>query len=229
MNFKKVDIYGDSILRGVMYDEDSCSYKLRDGYKLECLSEKGIEVRNNCRIGATIEKGKDALEKKLSECDKSTLVILEFGGNDCDYEWKSISEAPSAEHLPHLEPEKFIATYSEAIKTAKERGATVALASLVPVDCKKYMKWISRNLSYDNILGWLGDESMLFRWQEYYNHLVENLAREFGCEFIDLRREFLLSHAFPKLLCADGIHPTQAGHEIIEKTICSFIGDKRVS
>lgn len=223
MKFKKIDIYGDSVLRGIMYDEDSTSYKLRDGYKLECFSKKGIEVRNNSRIGATIEKGKDALEKKLGACDKSTLVILEYGGNDCDYEWKNISEAPSALHLPHIEPERFIKTYSEAVKTAIGKGATVAMTSLVPIDCSKYMRWITKNLSYDNILGWLGDESMLFRWQEYYSHLVENLARELGCEFIDLRREFLLSHSFPKLLCADGIHPTQAGHELIEKTLCNFI------
>ncbi|MBE6563217.1 MAG: SGNH/GDSL hydrolase family protein [Ruminococcaceae bacterium] len=223
MNFKKIDIYGDSILRGVMYDEESASYKLRDGYKLECFSSRGIEIRNNSRIGATIEKGKDALERKLQDCDSSTLVILEYGGNDCDYEWKNVSDAPLAEHTPHIEPQKFIDTYKQAIATAMKKGATVAITSLVPIDSGKYMKWISRNLSYDNILNWLGDESMLFRWQEYYSHLVESIARELKCEFIDLRREFLLSHSFPKLLCADGIHPTQAGHELIEKALCRFV------
>lgn len=224
MSFKKIDIYGDSVLRGVMYDEKTNTYKLREGYGFEHLREKGIEVRNNSRIGATIEKGKSALERKLENCDRSTLVILEFGGNDCDYEWKNISEAPAENHLPHIEPEKFIATYSEAVKSALKKGATVAMTSLVPIDCRKYMNWISRNLSYENILGWLGDESMLFRWQEYYSHLVENLARELGCEFIDLRRDFLLRHDFPNLLCADGIHPTQTGHELIEKTLVKFVG-----
>lgn len=224
MSYKKIDIYGDSVLRGVMYDETTNSYKLREGYGFEQLREKGIEVRNNSRIGATIEKGKSALERKLEDCDRSTLVIFEFGGNDCDYEWKKVSEDPAATHLPHIEPEKFVATYSEAVKSALKKGAAVAITSLVPIDCKKYMSWISRNLNYENILGWLGDESMLFRWQEYYSHLVENLARELGCEFIDLRREFLLRHDFPRLLCADGIHPTQTGHELIEKTLVSFLG-----
>ena len=223
MKFKKIDIYGDSILRGVMYDEESASYKLRNGYKLECFSNRGIEVRNNSRIGATIEKGRDALERKLQDCDSSTLVILEYGGNDCDFEWKNVSEAPFAEHTPHIEPQRFIDTYKQVATAAKRKGATVAITSLVPIDSAKYMKWISRNLSYDNILNWLGDESMLFRWQEYYSHLVEGIARELKCEFIDLRREFLLSHKFQKLLCADGIHPTQAGHELIEKTLCKFV------
>ena len=223
MKFKKTDIYGDSILRGVMYDEESASYKLRNGYKLECFSNRGIEIRNNSRIGATIEKGRDALERKLQDCDSSTLVILEYGGNDCDFEWKNVSDAPLAEHTPHIEPQKFIDTYKQVITAAMKKGATVAITSLVPIDSGKYMKWISRNLSYDNILNWLGDESMLFRWQEYYSHLVEGIARELKCGFIDLRREFLLSHKFPKLLCADGIHPTQAGHELIEKTLCKFV------
>ena len=55
------------------------------------------------------------------------------------------------------------------------------------------------------------------------SHLVENLARELECCFIDLRRGFLLSHEYDRLLCADGIHPTQKGHEMIEKTIANFV------
>ncbi len=223
MKFKKIDIYGDSILRGVMYDKDSGTYKLRDGYKLECFKEKGIEVRNNSRIGATIEKGKDAAQRKLETCDSSTLVIFEYGGNDCDFDWEKVSSAPEEEHSPHVEPERFTQIYRSTIEFAKNKGATVALTSVVPVDSTKYMKWITKNRSYENILKWLGDESMLFRWQEYYSHLVEGIARDMNCQLIDLRRDFLLSHAFPSLLCDDGIHPTEKGHKMIEDTLCSFI------
>lgn len=223
MKFKKIDIYGDSVLRGVIYDEPSNSYKLREGYKLDAFTSQGIEVRNNSRFGATVEKGVGFIEKKLSDCDESTLVLLEYGGNDCDYDWKSVSEAPEGTHSPNSTPEKFVETYKKAVAAAKKKGATVAITSLVPLDSSKYMRWISKNLSYERILSWLGDESMLFRWQEYYSHLVENLARELGCLFIDLRSGFLLSHNYQNLLCADGIHPTQTGHELIEKTLLSYV------
>ncbi len=223
MNIKKLEIFGDSVLRGVMYDETLQTYRLRDGYALDTIASEGITVKNNSRMGATVGKSVGLVEKKLSECNSDTLVIFEYGGNDCDYDWKDISESPRKEHSPHTSPEMFVNTYREMILSAKKKGATVALTSLVPIDCSKYMKWICRNLSYENILSWLGDESMLFRWQEYYSHLVENLARELECCFIDLRRGFLLSHEYDRLLCADGIHPTQKGHEMIEKTIANFV------
>lgn len=223
MKFEKIEIFGDSVLRGVMYDEVLGSYRLRDGHTLEKLSGSGAKVTNNSRMGATVDRGLALVEKKLENCAEGTLVIFEYGGNDCDHNWEEVSASPEGDHFPHKSPLDFKEAYRNLILKAKSKGAYVATTSLVPIDCAKYMKWISKNLSYDNILKWLGDESMLFRWQEYYSHIVENLARELGCLFIDLRSEFLLSHEYPSLLGADGIHPTQKGHEMIERTLEGFV------
>ena len=85
------------------------------------------------------------------------------------------------------------------------------------------MQTISRSNSYDNILSWLGDPSMLYRFQEHYNRIVERLAAEVGCPMIDLRGAFLLSHDYKALISADGIHPTEAGHDLIEKSLREFL------
>lgn len=223
MKYKSIEIFGDSVLRGVTYDEVGDRYKLRDGSGFDTIGNTGIAVKNNSRMGATVDRGLDFTQKKLGECDRSHLVIFEYGGNDCDYEWKNISDSPLGNHSPHIEPKRYVETYCEMIGTALKKGASVAVTSLVPIDCGKYMRWISRGLSYDNILAWLGDESMLSRWQEYYSHLAEDIARRMGCLFIDLRREFLLSHDYGSLLCVDGIHPTQTGHELIENTLASYV------
>ena len=88
------------------------------------------------------------------------------------------------------------------------------LTSLVPIDATKYMNFISRGLSYDNILSWLGDVNMLYRWHEGYNRAVEQLADVCSLPLFDLRGEFLYTHAFKSLICDDGIHPTAEGHRM---------------
>lgn len=79
------------------------------------------------------------------------------------------------------------------------------------------MRWISRAGSRESILSWLGDTSMLSRWQESYNTAVERLAVLTGTPILDLRRDFLLSHEYKSLMSYDGIHPTDRGHDLIEE------------
>ena len=85
------------------------------------------------------------------------------------------------------------------------------------------MDWITRACDRDAVLSWLGDASMLYRWQEYYNRAVEELAYRYGCPMIDVRSAFLSSHRYPQLLCADGIHPSPAGHAMIDTLIAERI------
>ena len=94
---------------------------------------------------------------------------------------------------------------------------------MIPIDADRYMQTISKTNSYENILAWLGDASMLYRFQEHYNRIVERLAIEVGCPMIDLRGEFLLSHDYKALISADGIHPTDAGHDLIEESLKRFL------
>ena len=119
--------------------------------------------------------------------------------------------------------EKFIDQYCTAIRKAQSAGARVAMTSLPPLEQERYFSFITRGLSAENILHWLGDTDHLYRWQEYYNAMVAQLSRAFGCRLVDLRAEFLKSRVFPTLIGADGIHPTQAGHDLIHHTVQSAL------
>ena len=131
------------------------------------------------------------------------------------------SENPG--HLPHTPSEKFIDQYCTAIRKARQAGARVAMTSLPPLEQSRYFSFITKGLSAENILRWLGDTDHLYRWQEYYNDMVTQLSRAFGCRLVDLRAEFLKSRVFPSLIGADGIHPTQAGHDLIHHTVQSAL------
>lgn len=220
---KKLEIYGDSILKGVMYSADEGKYRLCRGSRSRSLDDVGIEVENKSRMGATIDRGLTSLKRSLDTIDGDTAVLLEFGGNDCDYDWAQISSDPHGTFASRTPERDFIEKYREAISAVKQRGARVIVSSLIPIDAQKYLNWISRGLDRSNILAWLGDVSMLYRWQEHYNRLVEQLCAEAGCELLDLRGRFLLDHNYDKLLCSDGIHPTQQGHDMIDRELRSFL------
>jgi lysophospholipase L1-like esterase len=219
---KKMEIYGDSILRGVMYCADSGRYDLCRKNRFASLAEYGIEAKNNSRMGATIARGFELLKRNLAAGAEGTVVLFEFGGNDCDFKWEDVSANPEGKFQPYTPEKLFTDTYREMIRFTKEKGAVPVLASLVPIDADKYMNWISRNLNYQNILRWLGDVSMLSRWQEYYSRIVEKLAYETGCPLLDLRSAFLLSHNYKEMICEDGIHPTLRGHELIDRALVEF-------
>lgn len=220
---KKLEIYGDSILRGVTYSAETGRYGLCSKDRFADLHACGIETKNNSRMGATIDRGLDLLKRNLGEDAAGTVVVFEYGGNDCDYKWADVSENPDGEFQPNTPEDVYTDTYREAVAYARSRGAIPVIASLVPIDAEKYMRRITKNLNYENILRWLGDVSMLSRWQEYYSRTAERLAYETGAPLLDLRSTFLLSHDYKSLLCDDGIHPTARGHALIDEAIAGFV------
>ena len=208
---------GDSIMKGVTFN--GSGYHLCPDHDLPQLAARGIEIENHTKMGATIGDGLRAMDKYLTGCDSQTTVLLGYGGNDCDYDWQAISDAPSADHSPKTAPDAYIEGMRRAIRKAQDAGAMVAVASLVPLDADRYLQFISKNRDGKNILSWLGDAAHLYRWQEYYNALTVQMARAFGCRLVDLRTAFLQSRNFLDLLCPDGIHPTDSGYALAHKTL----------
>ncbi len=219
---KQLQIFGDSILRGVIYSAEKNSYHLSRDCRYSSLADCGVEVINNSKMGATIDKGARILRERLQDCTPDTLVLLEYGGNDCAYDWQKISEDPSGRFDPVTPVDAFLQEYTEAIRFAQRRGAKVAVSNLAPIHAEKYMNWISRGKSYENILTWLGDVAHLSRWQEYYSRLAERLALRTGCMLFDLRTAFLADPHFSRLISEDGIHPTQAGHDLVSAALRRF-------
>lgn len=233
---KRLLIFGDSILKGIYFSEElgrHCLYRER----LAGLKSAGWQIKNNSVMGATVTTGESLLRRKLSEglgtdensgilpseTDGQPAVILEFGGNDCDYRWKEISENPRGDFLPGTPADRFSRQYAECVEYVRRAGAKVFLCNLVPLSADRYMDWISRDLNRDNILSWLGDVGRLARWQEFYSREAEKTARRTGCALIDLRSAFLSSPSYADLISADGIHPTVEGHRLIDGIIAEAV------
>jgi lysophospholipase L1-like esterase len=204
-------------MKGVLLDDNTQRYVLSSSApSTEFAKEMNIDVNNRSVFGCTVAKGSklvnSAIEKgKVGE----GYVLIEYGGNDCNFNWEAVSNNPEGEFLPNTEAEKFSETYLEMINFAREKGATVVVCNLVPIDSPRFMNWVSQGLSYENILKWMGDVNRIARWQEYYSHLAEKVARIAKCPILDLRTSFLTHDRMEKMIGIDGIHPSAEGHSLI--------------
>ena len=219
-----VTVYGDSILKGVLFEngkyvvDHACEQKLTERF--------GLRVTNRSRFGGTLPKALTRIEKDAETPARGEVALLEFGGNDCDYDWAAISVAPEAEHDCKTPPAQFLDSYRRAIRILRGSGRTPVLSSLPPINAELYLRFLCRDgLSRENIVRWLGDVQRIYRWQENYSQMVEQLSREEDTPLVDLRRPFLQDPRSPSaLLCADGIHPSRLGQGLIYQAFCAAMG-----
>lgn len=215
-------IFGDSIGRGVIYNEEKDTYETDRGFISMLEGKCGIKVQNFTRFGQTIGKGLAMLERKADKVKGTKAVFLEFGGNDCDFDWKAIALDPQGFHAPKTTLSEFVSIYKKMIQTVRELGAEPIVLNLPPIEHNFYFDWVSDGVNADNILKWLdNDKKEIFRWHESYNYAVYNICRENRVKMIDIRSPFL-SFDLKSLICRDGIHPNTEGHKIIFENILEF-------
>lgn len=216
----KLLMCGDSILRGVVWSSEAGKYTTSKAIGVSDIAQQvEIDIENRSHFGYTIENGAKQLFSRLEKGQACDIALLEFGGNDCDFNWQEVSDAPDAEHLPHIPIDEYERKYRDTIRQLKKRGIISVLCNLVPVCSGRYLSWISRGgLSKSNILSWLGDEHAIYRYQERYSRKVEQIAREEGCPLIDLRGSFLSQRQMEPFFCPDGIHPNEKGQALIHQS-----------
>ncbi len=217
-------IWGDSILKGVVLDEVKGSYSM---LKSNCvhLFEKQLDipVLNRSRFGFTIKKGyrhlMSALEKGLS-CD---MVLLEYGGNDCDYDWSAVSADPDGKHQPHTPLPVFCQTLDQMIEALRQKGIKPVLMSLPPINSEKYFNFlVSNGHNKSALMHFLGDVNHIYQHQETYSLEITKAAYQQGCYYVPVREAFLSADKNSDFLCLDGIHPNQEGHQLMKRVFSDY-------
>lgn len=219
-----VCVFGDSVTKGVVFDSVRDKYiLLKDSFVNMVRNGGNFAVNNYSRFGSTVSKGLEMLTRHKSELSGSDYTVLEFGGNDCDFDWAEVAAAPDAEHTPNTPIGRFGQLYAAMIAQVRSCGSHPVLLTLPPVDAKRYFAWISRGLNADAILHWLGDVEYIYRWHEMYNLAVCRLSRDMDVPLIDISSAFLETPNYQRLICADGIHPNAEGHKLIGRTVGNAI------
>lgn len=224
MREKKIQsavVWGDSLARGVIFDEKRGRYSIAPCPAADLVAQElGIDITNRSRMGLTTTQGMQMMEKDLEKGLHADAAVLEFGGNDCDFDWKAISEAPDQDHQPKTPAIQFEKNMRSMIEKVQQAGMEPVLVNLPPINAERYFHFLSKGgLSQGNILRWLGETFQIYRYQERYSMIVTRIAQECGCRLLDIRSAFLNIWNSAPFLCHDGIHPTAQGQELIGKTI----------
>ena len=130
-DIKKAIVWGDSVARGVVYDDSRARYVLSKSSAVKLVSDAlGIEIINRSRMGMTANEGLDMLKRDISSGMSADIAIIEFGGNDCDFDWRSISETPHDVHLPRTTAEVFENKMKMMISEVRAAGMRPYLVTL---------------------------------------------------------------------------------------------------
>ncbi len=221
-------LYGDSISKGVVYDESKEKYVVLEESFPNLLQNrlKGV-IHNAARFGNTILRAAGKLQNDVLK-KKPDIVIIEFGGNDCDFKWEEIADNPQGNHLPNTDFNIFQKSLKSLIELFNSTGIVPVLMTIPPLDADRYFRWISKNSAAvgGKILEWLGSVSKIYWWQERYNSAILNIAQETRTHWIDVRSAFLRQPDFRQFLCIDGIHPNEKGHRLIAEKIMNYISSE---
>ena len=220
---RKIEVFGDSILKGIQVNAHNKRYHVNNNIDIDMLSKKfSLNIVNRSKLGHTVTKGKTMLDKYLEETPDCTAILMDYGGNDCDFDWKSISENPDAEHEPNTPLSKFVKIYTDIVEKIKGKGIRPVITNLPPIEPQRYFDWFCKGLNKENILRWLEGISAIYCHQELYSRTAEEIARNTGALLVDLRTAFLKERYMGRFLCEDGIHPNTEGQRLITQEFAKF-------
>jgi len=122
--YKKIEVFGDSLLKGIQINPQNMRYHVDNNIDVSGIEETySLSIKNFSKFGCTITRGFGLIDKHLKSdetfCD---AIVMDYGGNDCDFNWKEVAERPDDEHLPNTPLDVFIETYHKIIKSLKEKG-----------------------------------------------------------------------------------------------------------
>lgn len=224
MRWSCVQIWGDSLLKGVVFDELRSRYAiLKENSVSKLASLLSCPVENHARMGCTVTQALELVPEEDAAQSSDTLALIEFGGNDCDLHWAEVAADPYAEHAANTPLDHFSAILAQLVQRVRHAGMRAMLVVPTPLHAPRYFDWVTKGLDKQAVLCFLGDVERIYRWQELYAQTVYHAAVQLNCSVLDLRQPFLARKHYEDLLCIDGIHPNAAGHEVMLETMCAAL------
>ena len=210
---KEIYVYGDSAAQGIVLDE-TLNYRVSRNGCVRLMKHSGYPIRNYAVHGYTVRQGLESFRKTKTE--PGSVCVIEFGGNDCDLDWDETARDPERFHDGKVPLTEFREVLKQFVREARDRDLEPILVTPLPLLSDRYFRWVSRGRDAERILSYLrNDPESISRWQERYAIAVRDTAQECRCRLADLRAWMLEELDYPSLMCADGIHPNEAGQAVI--------------
>ena len=217
-----ITVWGDSIGRGVVFDEGRKRYAVAKRTYAAILEEKGIlKVDNRSRCGASAAEG--LADFAQAEPLSTRVVALLYGGNDCNLKWDEVAARPQEQHAAKLALPVFQQTLETFVQAVRERGHIPLLVTPPPLIAPRFIAWVSQGLDGKNIKEYVGNVQNIYHWQERYAAAVHQAAQATGCLLFDLRDAFLAQKDMESYYSVDGMHPGDKGQQLIADAISQAV------
>ena len=213
----KLVVFGDSILKGVITIPNSG--KLFDTTENDSLTlaqkELGFELDNRSIYGNITSKGLIKLQKFFEKGGEADFCIIEFGSNDCDYDWGTL--------VQKVPLEDYLANLAAMVKLCREHKVTPLMMGLIPYVCDDWYQTIIKGQNEAAILDFLGGSSeTLGKNQLIYKNAQADFVQKNKVQFLD---PWTIFEGHKELMCYDGIHPNEKGYELLSKAWIKFLSE----
>lgn len=198
----KILCFGDSITLGEKdIEQGGWADRLKQNY-LKQFADSPVQTITLYNLGVAGETSDGLLKRFDSELHARSLkgqkqiVVLAYGANDIVIHKEK-----------HLVPEVyFVRNLQHCIESAQKINADILLLSLLPIS--------------DDIDAKLNQHGKLrfARHIQDYNRIIEQLAVELHCEYLDIYSLFTENNK-AHYLCSDGVHPNASGHALLYQII----------
>ncbi|MGI6152623.1 MAG: SGNH/GDSL hydrolase family protein [Christensenellaceae bacterium] len=222
---RSIAVLGDSVAKGVVLNPEKKKYVFyRQGFIKRLTEKLAASVFDFSKFGTTTSHGSEILQTKVQEINPD-IVLIEYGGNDCDYDWDAVAERPDDTHLPKILPGVYEKNIRQMIDGLKKQGKIPVLMNLPPLNAEGYFNWFSHGeaVRKKRILKWLQRVENIYWWQESYSYTVDKIAKLTDTRIIDVRQAFLAMPDYRDYVCGDGIHPNEEGQTLIERIFTRYI------
>lgn len=187
----RIAVFGDSLMKGTLPDAQLRYHFHTDLFEAP-LAGLHAEVTNRSVFGATSRKGVALVQRDLARGHRYDWALVEYGGNDCNYDWPDVAAHPEQDHDPVVLVDEFRANMAAIVQMLREAGIRPIFTTLPPIDEVKYLACIDHNgASAAGVMQWLGDVRRIYRTQERYSGLVRTIADELDVPCVDPRERFL--------------------------------------
>ena len=225
----KLVVFGDSILKGVVTIPGSNKlFDVTENDSLTLAQKKlGFELDNRTIYGNITSKGLLKLQKFFEKGGEADFCIIEFGSNDCDYDWNIFAPdaivPDAAEIKPKVPMTEYLENLTQMVKLCRDNKVTPLMMGLIPYVCDDWFKTIIKGQNEAAILNFLnGTPETLGKNQLAYKKAQADFVEASNVQFLD-PWEIFAGHK--EYMCYDGIHPNEKGYELLSEAWIKFLSE----
>lgn len=214
----KIICFGDSVTRGITYIKGRLRI-VKENYPalLHEFLGADTEVLNKGVFNDNSDLLLHRLEKDVIK-QLPDYVLIEIGGNDCDFRWDEVAQVKDDTHTPVVPLDRYIANLQHMVNRIYEAGAVPILMNLIPLDPVRYYTR-RREQHGSSIAHWIAQCGGIEHWHGMYNRALVQMANKWDMLMLDVRTAFKESGDLSELLSDDGIHPTKKGYKVLADAI----------